>query len=236
MEEFVQNVCHSIQGGFLSLNGRDVDIEEETRLDMIRVNHVVKFVEFLLEEMEPVLHDPALDRIPIPVHMLEFGSHHDEPFLCLVLLEEVCAVHLLDLCFGGFHERYLIPALVDILIQGIACLRLDFLAHLVLVDCGEVREVRDAFHEFGVFVDHLEDVPQMLYLDLERGDLDIVGFPRFDELRIVVVFQFDLVAFVGKDVDVRILVFTDEQLTRVLEVFNVLVPPFWRYRESRLWS
>ena len=223
VQELVEHVGHAVECGLLALDGADIHVEEEARLDVVGVDDVVEAVEFLLEEGQALLDHAALDRVLVGVHALELIAHEDEPVLDLVLLVEVGPVHLLDLGLRGLDEGDLVPDLGDVLVYRLAGLGLYPGADLAAVDAGEVVEVGDALEELGVLVHHLEHVPEVRDLGLEALGLDVVGLALLDELGVVVVLEAELVALVGEVGDVGVLVLAQDELARVLEVLDVLV-------------
>ena len=95
---------------------------------------------------------------------------------------------------------------------------------MLFVQFRQIAEVGNAYHEFRLIVLSLQNVPQVFNLGFKRADHHFVCLALFNQLRVVIIAQANLVAFVGKIGNIGVVIFTQQQLACVFEVFNVLIP------------
>src|SRR6056297_2785812 len=104
MEKLVQYICHSVKGCLFAFDGSNIYIEQQTRLNMIRIDQVIELVKLLLQELQPFFDYTALNRITISVHGLKLILHEGKFFADFVFVEYISAVHFFDLGFSRFYE------------------------------------------------------------------------------------------------------------------------------------
>ena len=223
MEEFVQYVCHTVEGCLLAFDGGDIHIEQETGLHMEGVDEVVELVEFRLQESKPFFHNTSFNRVLIVVHFLEPLAHDNELFAHLVFFVDKRTVHFFNFGFGCIDKRNFVPDLRDVFVGRFTLRHLVFSLDVFFVEFCQIAEIGNAYHKLRLIILSLQYVPQVFDFGFKRTDHHFIRFALFNQLSVVVVAQTNLIAFVGEICNIGVIIFAEQQLTGILQVFNVLI-------------
>ena len=144
-------MSHTVKRCLFTFDGSNIDVEQQSGLQLERVNQIIKCIEFRFKDSQPLFHYAAFIGVVMSIHFFYAFAHHGNFFPYGLFLINECTVHFFNFGFRRANKRNFIPYFGNIFVCRRPVRNFVLFLNVFFVERCQISKIRNAPPEAFLF-------------------------------------------------------------------------------------